>query len=305
MTNSITITSPDHTTQLTCLPERGGLISSLKIQTPGHQDLQERLFLHDFFDQPQWDDLPGGLPFLFPVCARIGRDGEAGTYLYNGKQYHLKIHGFSWYLPWEVIDQRDDMLTIRLHSNERTLERYPFKFEILLRYQATTHGINCHQSYTNRGDNAMPFYAGFHPYFKTPPVDQGKSDVTVDFDTTRRFRYNETMTDVIGSDKPVSLPCSVTDTSINEQLHELTDNKRLSLNFPDNTSLHIEVTSETDADLFPYAQTYTMADKPFFCVEPWMAFPNALNTVSGCCWLQPGETKNAELKINLSSTEKL
>lgn len=297
MKDSITITSPDNTVQMTCHPGRGGLVSSLKMRAPGHQDLQERLFLHDFFNQPQWEDLPGGLPFLFPVCARIARDGEAGMYLYNGKQYHLKIHGFSWYLSWDVIDQRDDMLTIRLHANDHTLAHYPFKFEVLLRYQATTQALICHQTYTNRGSNPMPFYAGFHPYFKTPPVEQGKADVTVNFQAKHRLRYNQSMTDIIGTEKSIPLPCSITDPTINEQLHEITHNKRLTLAFPDETALHIEAEGEEETNLFPYAQTYTIEDKPFFCVEPWMAFPNALNTVSGAHWLQPGESKTAELRI--------
>lgn len=297
MSDSITITSPDNTTQMTCHPERGGLVSSLKIQTPGHQALQERLFLHDFFDQSEWDDLPGGMPFLFPVCARLSRDGNAGTYLYNGKQYHLKIHGFSWYLPWEVVDQRDDMVTLRLHANEQTLAHYPFKFEILLRYQATTQGLTCHQTYSNRGDYPMPFYAGFHPYFATPPIEDGKADIQVAFEATRRLQYNDTMTDIISSEKPIPLPCSITNPDINEQLHELSENKQLKLTFPDNTELQLEAKGE-EPNFFPFVQTYTMADKPFFCLEPWMAFPNALNTVSGAYWLQPGESKTAELHID-------
>ena len=31
-----------------------------------------------------------------------------------------------------------------------------------------------------------------------------------------------------------------------------------------------------------------MADQPFFCVEPWMGHPNAMNTVAGVHWLAPG-----------------
>ena len=52
-----------------------------------------------------------------------------------------------------------------------------------------------------------------------------------------------------------------------------------------------------DPNLFPYVQLYTMTEKPFFCVEPWMAAPNSLNTAKGCRWLEPGAVEHGVLRL--------
>ena len=46
-----------------------------------------------------------------------------------------------------------------------------------------------------------------------------------------------------------------------------------------------------------YLQFYTMADKPFFCIEPWMGHPNALNALTGAHWLAPGEVTHGVFEV--------
>ena len=66
---------------------------------------------------------------------------------------------------------------------------------------------------------------------------------------------------------------------------------------PDGTTIHMIAEGVEDKDMFPYVQLYTVEDQPFFCVEPWMGFPNALNTVAGSRWLEPGRSEKGVLKI--------
>ena len=54
-----------------------------------------------------------------------------------------------------------------------------------------------------------------------------------------------------------------------------------------------------DPSFFSYVQLYTIPEQPFFCVEPWMSFPNAMNTVSGVRWLQPGQTECGILTLQM------
>lgn len=293
-----TISTKDNSTSMTFLPERGGFGSSLIM--PTKQGPREMLYQHDFFWDKEWDDFPGGWPFLFPVCARIGRDGEQGVYLYNGQRYNLKIHGFGWLKPWDVLDDADDMITMRLRYDEETLAIYPFKFEVILRYQVEDGRLMCHQTYTNHGDKPMPFYAGFHPYFLTPAPGEGKDDVMLDYKPVRRFKYNEPMTDLVGDQPLFDLPSSITNPDILEQLTLVDKDKLVKLHYPDGMSIHMEAQGHEDSNLFPYVQLYTMAEKPFFCAEPWMGFPNAINTVEGSHWLKPGESKSGLMRLWIS-----
>lgn len=290
-----TIATEDNSTRMTFLPDRGGFGSSLIM--PAKEGPREMLFQHDFFWDKEWKSFPGGWPFLFPVCARIGRDGKKGIYLYKGKQYELDIHGFGWKSKWDVIDDSDSSLTLRLQANDKTLAVYPFNFEVILRYQVDNGSLSCHQTYTNRGKEPMPYYAGFHPYLATPPAGAGKDDVMLDYKPMRRLKYNEAMTDIVGEQPLFSLPTHITNPDLLEQLTIVGVEKEVMLHFPDKSSIHIKAEGIEDRDLFSYIQLYTIEDKPFFCAEPWMSFPNALNSVDGVRWLQPGQSESGFLKL--------
>ena len=89
-----TLIASDKITQATVIPERGAWLSSLIF--PFSSGVREVLFQQDYANDLEIKDLLGGLPFIFPICARISRNNKAGVYLYDGQLYHLKIHGFSW-----------------------------------------------------------------------------------------------------------------------------------------------------------------------------------------------------------------
>ncbi|MCK4608754.1 MAG: aldose epimerase [Gammaproteobacteria bacterium] len=286
-----TIISADGGTRASFVPEKGGVGSSIIMSH--EQKERELLFLHDSFWEQEMPDLPGGWPFLFPVCARIERMGNYGNYLYDCNVYSLPIHGFSWNEKWRVLpDQRDDTLTLELTETKNSLAAYPFRFKVQLTYKVTQGKLTCHQIYTNTGNKPMVYYAGFHPYFLTPEANSGKEQVMLNFQPKRLLRYNDKLTDIIGEQKLFNLPIPVTDNRINEQLCEVKENNITHLAYPDGFNLYMQT-----SDQFRYLQTYTMTDKPFFCVEPWMAFPNALNTSTGCRWLASGKSEQAYVEL--------
>lgn len=270
------------------IPEYGATICSLKF------DDRELLYLHDFFWDKKNDDLGGGWPFLFPVCARLSRDGKYGVYQYLGNYYQLPIHGFSWYLPWQVLDHQKDSVHLKLVFDETTLKMYPFQFEIELKYFIHDRELHCQQIYRNLGDHPMPFYAGFHPYFLIPS-GVSKHQVCIEFHSRKRFIYNENLTDICQTAAPFSGHHSIDEKALNESLSLIDDGKAARLIFPDyRLSLNANRHKKED---FPYLQLYHIPEKPFFCMEPWMGFPNALNSVTGAKWLQPGETMLANLTL--------
>lgn len=284
--------SADGLTKATVVPDRGGFVSSLIL--PFKSGPRETLFLHDYAWNTEINDLPGGIPFLFPVCARIARNNQVGVYLFEGKQYQLKIHGFSWFEKWSVQQVQSDAIELILRDNENTLTCYPFRFEIKLIYRVAQGRFVCHQTYRNREENkSMPYYAGFHPYFLTSQ----KEKVILDFHAIRRLKYNENLTDIVGEQSLFKTPVKITDPAINEQLCVLGENKLATLTFANGEILKTTVSGAPD--IFSYLQLYTIPEKPFFCVERWMSFPNALNTVSGVRWLKAGESEEAVFEVFL------
>lgn len=291
----ITITSNDQSTQATFVPARGGAASSIIM--PGKQGPRELLYLHDTFWDEKIDDLPGGWPFCFPVCARLERQNKRGAYLYDGHVYEMKIHGFAWCERWTVEKAGDDYIILVLRDNEQTRQVYPFSFEVKLKYKVTRARLTCEQTYHNLSHQPMPYYAGFHPYFLTPPVAGGKNKVQLRYHPTRHLQYNKTFTDIVGEAALFTLPTAITDPRINEQLTMVGEDKAIHLEYPDGDKIHLVAEGIEDPNLFPYIQLYTMTEKPFICVEPWMSFPNAMNSVSGVRWLGPGDREHGLLTL--------
>jgi galactose mutarotase-like enzyme len=289
------IRAADGSAEAEIVPALGAIVSALRL--PWNGALRDVLFRHPFFWDPQTERTRGGYPFLFPVCGRLERDGAAGAYLYDGAVYQMKIHGFSMRMPWEVAETAADALTVSLRDTDGTRAQYPFSFQVQLRFVLKTGALTVEQEYANTGKTPLPYYAGFHPYYLTPLPGAGKEQTVLRYAAKGQWRYNERLTDVARREAPPPLPSSVAAPDINERLTEVDPAADVELVFPDGVTLHTLAEGVEDARMFPFVQLYTMTDKPFFCVEPWMAFPNALNAVKGCRWLAPGQRERARLKV--------
>ncbi|MCX7124545.1 MAG: hypothetical protein NTU49_02080 [Gammaproteobacteria bacterium] len=155
--DSYTLVASDGKTKATVVPDRGGWVSSIIL--PFSSGDREILFQHDYAWDTEIKDLLGGLPFVFPICARLSRGDQEDLYLYDGKQYHMKIHGFSWYEKWAVENITENSIEIVLRDNKNTLVQYPFKFEVRLKYEVLPGKLVCHQIYLNQESNqSMPYY---------------------------------------------------------------------------------------------------------------------------------------------------
>jgi len=305
--SAITLRSASDKTRAVFVPEWGGMMVSLQTQFLGAW--RELLFLHDDFLERRLVDLPGGWPFCFPVCGRVARNDQAGLYMCDGKPYYLAIHGFAWQQAWHVQQHQDDCLVMQLVSSELTKKQYPFDFEVILTYRLRDDGLVCHQTYRNCGDDVMPFQAGFHPYFLTPPVvcAEGsggctKEDVRLTCQSESQLFYNENLSDIVDSSDMVATECSISDHAVNERLVRLGKDHRVGLFYPDGLAITIEAKGVADDSFFQYLQTYTMADETFICIEPWSGYPNAINTVVGMDYLRSHQERQAVLYLVLSQT---
>ena len=297
-----TITSEDQSTSASFIPERGGIGTSLTMHCQGH--VRELLYQHDFlWDEGPLTDLPGGWPFLFPICGRLERDNDSGVYLYDGQRYHLPIHGVAPYQPWMVVKAGRADLIMELTDSEETRTCYPFEFVIRLHYEVSANCMSCRMTCQNRGDTVLPYYAGFHPYFRLPDAESDWSKVQVSCHPSRRLHYNERLVDVVGDGDVPGFPTSVTDPDINEILTMIPEPQTLTLNYPDGMQLELTAEGVQGEHLFPYVQLYRMPDKPFFCAEPWMGHPNAMNTCYGVRRLEPGEKDEAVITVSVASSQ--
>lgn len=290
MTHTVKLTAANGA-NMTFHPEQGGIASSLQWPDAKGQ-LREWLYWPQHFETKCTSGMGGGWPFCFPICGRLARVGEPGMYLYRGRQYQLDMHGFAYQLPWQVIAQETNQLTLQLVASDRTRDSYPFEFELTLAYHLHEKGLQVDMRVHNHDEKPMPYHAGFHPYFATPA---DKTGITLDFDAHSRLLYNKDLTDIRGTTEPLATPVDITEPAVNESLHRLADEPVVAMRYPNGQQLQLSIIGHTHPHLFEYLQLYHDPQKPFFCIEPWMGHPNAINTINAMHWLSPGQTDHATL----------
>jgi galactose mutarotase-like enzyme len=271
------LANPDSSSWLKVIPERGGIITGFGVHG------EELLFLNrETVDDPE-KNIRGGIPILFPISGQL----ENEEYEWNGSVYQMKNHGVARNLPWEVIETSADAsqasITLCLKSNADTKKSFPFVFELLFTYALTADGLTIKQQYRNNSDNAMPIYAGFHPYFKTT-----SKNLLYQTDATSYVDYNDMERKVING---------TLDLTNKKESFVLMDAKEREISFelPDCK----KTITLTYGDEFKYIVLWQENNQEFVCVEPWMAMTNELNRKEELVMIQPGETLTTSMGISV------
>ena len=113
---------------------------------------------------------PRTAPILFPIVGRL----EGDHYTHAGQSFQLGQHGFARDSVFEVEQQDAETVTLLLRESEETLARYPFAFELRVRYRLNGEGIETAFLVRNTGAETMPFGVGGHPAFNWP-LEEGLS----------------------------------------------------------------------------------------------------------------------------------
>ncbi|RXZ79135.1 aldose epimerase [Paenibacillaceae bacterium] len=254
-------------------PERGAIATELTLNG------QSLFYLdRDTFLNPD-ANIRGGNPILFPICGQLNDT----QYEWNGQTYTMKNHGVARTAAWEVTATSTDgqaSLELRLRSDDTTLASYPFEFELVFTYVLQDGKLRIDQRYCNRSDEAMPVYAGFHPYFNA----DSKSLVYAT-DATDYYDYND--------EKVKAIEGAIDLNGLVESV-ALLDAKQPSITFPVSDSCTVTMNY---SDIFKYVVLWSVEGKPFVCVEPWMAKTNELNNKTELPIIEAGQELNAWLTI--------
>ncbi|PSN10009.1 aldose epimerase [filamentous cyanobacterium CCP5] len=257
------------------VPERGGLITRWQIND---QDIL--YFDAERFANPELS-VRGGVPILFPICGNL----PDNTYSFNGQTYTLKQHGFARDLPWQTLGQ--DVtdaaeLTLALDSSEATRPGYPFEFRLRFTYRLFGHTLEIHQQITNLSDQPMPFSTGLHPYFEV------KDKAQLSFDLPASQYLDQNTGEVSAYDGGFDFSRDEID---------------VAFKFLSGTRATV-----TDGDLkrrltVSWSQAYStlvfwaIKGKDYYCLEPWSAPRNALNTGEQLLAVEPQQTFEATVKF--------
>ncbi len=263
--------------EVSVVPERGGIITLWRVQD------QDIFYLDtERFRDPALS-VRGGIPLLFPICGNLPDD----TYTLNGQTYQLKQHGFARNLPWEVTDQSTHdgaSLTVSLKSSEQTRAVYPFDFELSFIYTLKDNTLEQRYRHTNLSDQPMPFATGIHPYF----LVKDKSQLAFNLPSTQyKAKGENTVQTFSGQFDFEQDEIDIAFFNLSQQSAVVTDLSRklkLTLDYDQNYSTLV---------------FWTVKGKDFYCLEPWSAPRNALNTGDALLSAEPGETLETVISMTV------
>ena len=204
-------------------------------------------------------------PILFPIVGSL----KNNSFEYEGLSYTLPRHGFARELPFEVVEKKEDSVTFSLQSNEETLKKYPFSFELQLRYTLIDSTLHLGYKVINTSNTSLPFCIGGHPAFALPKKFES---YCLQFDASTSLTYHLLAEGLI-SDQTKTLEIPKHQLALQYSLFE-----NDALVFKNIPSKSVTILEENQPILrvaysdFPDLGIWTPIHAPFICIEPWFGY---------------------------------
>ncbi|HEY2677691.1 MAG TPA: aldose 1-epimerase family protein [Steroidobacteraceae bacterium] len=254
-----------------------------------------------------WDGDPavwaGRAPLLFPIIGVLA----GGSYRIGSNVYHLPRHGFARGKLFAVESTNPTSAVFKLSADESTLQVYPFRFELTVRFEIIGPTLSVDTLVRNQGDEEMPASFGYHPAFRWPlPFGQPRAAHFIQFEADEPAPYRRI--DSAGLLKPerfdtpiVRRRLPLTDALFQEDVlifdqiksrsvvYGADQGPRLRVNYPDS----------------PYLGLWTKPGAPFICIEPWhgitdpVGFSGQFADKPGMANLRAGEALHSQMTVTL------
>ncbi len=197
-------------------------------------------------------------PVLFPVVGKY----KNGKTTYNGKEYALGQHGFARDMEFVLVEKTDNKLVFQLSSDENTLEKYPFNFQLICSFQLEDNKIIVGWTVKNTDDKTIYFSIGAHPAFY---CEKSKTVLTMN---KENLEYSLVNGDGLYTPEKYDVESSfVLHDNIFDNDALIIENSNVTeVSLVDNDKKYITV--KFDAPLFGIWSP-TKKNAPFVCIEPW------------------------------------
>jgi galactose mutarotase-like enzyme len=277
-------------------PEQGGTVTSFIVKGPEGEErevLWQRPSAHSAAGA--WPD--GGIPVLFPFAGRVWDRGELGRYRVRGQSYPMGIHGFLYSLSPKTVAVAQDAVSLGFTHDEFTCAVFPWEYSLESTYKLTGQTLALTFVVTNHGATTpggakMPVALGLHPYFRLASrLNMQKQGFALSLPRQRAFRVTpqggqgESFLNV-GHER-----IDLTRNEFHNTIFELGAGKI------EAALVEGERIQMIREEPFGYLVLWGKAEEDFFCIEPWMAPPDAPNQSLGTRWLAPGESLTARVQI--------
>ncbi len=238
-------------------------------------------------------------PILFPIVGRLVND----QYTLEGKVYTMRQHGFARDQVFEVLEHNETSVTLCLKANEDTRAQYPFEFELRVTYVLISRLLKISHEVINKDSKDLLFSIGGHPGFH---IDGNLNDYVLDFgDEFKVQQHLITGNYYSGETKEIKLneAFDLTESLFASDAIVIKAPPFQSIGFgkkngPKLLTLH--------CDSWTAMGLWTKPGAPFFCIEPWWGWADAINSPGtlkekeGIMSLAPGRNSIHEYSIEVN-----
>jgi galactose mutarotase-like enzyme len=207
-------------------------------------------------------------PILFPLVGAL----KDQTYIYNKKSYLLPRHGFARDMDFTYQQLSATEVIFTLEETGETLQVYPFRFKLDIRYVLSGHTLSCSYEVSNPDPaKELLFSVGGHPAFAVP-FKKGElyTDYFLEFNKDEQLCYHKVERDLIARE----VETLKLDGNRLHLQHELFYNDALVLKTLKSDCISIKNNTNQSAlhfkfKGFPYFGIWAAKDADFICLEPW------------------------------------
>jgi len=305
------------------IPEAGAEIASLRIRCG--RRWREILYRALTYADPAPDGWDGRAPLLWPVCgrtntpeqiARARRDGKPPRpfqYRLGGRLYPMKMHGFVRQMSWDLLDYGTRsgraFVVCGLSSSPSTRRYYPFDWRLEVRHQVGAGSVASRYEVSAGADNdgPMPFTIGNHVGFVLPMISRASfDDCTVRTPGNRQFLFDAFAVPTghwrrRDCSRPVPMSTGIwADTFLGGYTRrtawaEIAEPGGLVVRISQFERPRNGIYFSRERDL--HFCFWGSPGLGYFCPEPWIGEPNALNTRRGLIELPPGGRFTWEMRM--------
>jgi len=295
-------------------PSDGAELSALSV----YDNAQWHELLYRGNDWARVDDWPGRAPWLWPVAGRCiassdtvspDQNDEDCSWDWNGVVRKMPWHGFArhqeWYSSPPAIMTDGVSSGAHLLSGPSNREIYPFDFLLSTSQELSNDGIEISFKVEASSDNSgpMPFALGLHFSFDFSSW-WGDEWLQGLVENIGRFAWK---TDRLAqASERLELPANsvrLLDPALKSAIIPASLDESIRLVCPDgDRSLEMSFKSVSASSVGDLVWvTFLDPQRRFFCLEPWIGWPNAINSGQGRVDLRPSEVWECRLGLGVSS----
>ena len=207
-------------------------------------------------------------PILFPICGGLKDD----KYLYRGKEYVLKKHGFIRTSEFAVEKATGDRIVFLHRFTDETLKQYPFRYELRVIYTLSGSELQIDYNVKNLSDGDLFFSVGAHEGYACP---EGIEEYSILFEEPETLESTVLLGNLL-SDETVNLGENVRELPLKYDYFAVDAQVFLNLKSRFVTLLNRKTGAKIGI-AFPDHDAFLLWTKPcakYICIEPWCGCPD-------------------------------